>query len=635
MQYLLSGFKYLSAYLGQILAYTLAIAASIIVPLASMLLISMLFNLQVLAAQNNYFQQGKNFGQGAKGMAAEPNDSFLQRGANTSHLQNMNDVSLSAAASSKTGSEESTILTQSHNKSTESIDKYQLNQDDAWIKNSMQVEANPMSAIGGSLTSSRSSVTSNISKICEEGTIFDIDIKRQLNYSPPVKHWGWGNWQPRQFSIMSNDTPQHWWHCNMHHFDYGDRWGHCLEKTINEAAHDDIAAYIVAREQIPDIKQVSVPRQNIFLTPLRDRMRNVDYLGQGFFATNVQVLFDYNFRERVVTSTTPEREEWIIVNPAQEEILENNSCYEVKRQCLDSGTKYFNKFHKVYRECWQEKISYQCKSQPEDGCKYLKDQNCMLQNSTCLSRPNGICMLWRREYLCKKNQERVNSSISGNNIYCLDGNCYTPELTENTDMHEAVSQLAILQEAQKQMQGNPPKVFQGQTMGCNKFMTGFNNCCSSMKGWGRSAGLHKCDQREKALAAQRDKGLCVRVGTYCAEWLKLVKTCIRKKTNFCCFGSKLARILHEQGRAQLGKGWGSAKSPDCKALTIDELSRIDFSKLNLSELFADIEAITNTSASKSFPKQMQNQMPKLQQNIDQQRVNAKQNGGSNVQESKF
>ena len=38
----------------------------------------------------------------------------------------------------------------------------------------MQVEANPMSAIGGHLTSSRSSVTSNISRICEEGTIFDI-----------------------------------------------------------------------------------------------------------------------------------------------------------------------------------------------------------------------------------------------------------------------------------------------------------------------------------------------------------------------------------------------------------------------------------------------------------------------------
>ena len=225
MQYLLSSFKYLSAYLGQILAYALAISASIIVPLASMLLISMLFNQQVLAAQNNYYQQGKNLGAGSNSITAEPNDSFLQRSADTSHLQNMNDVSLSAAANNKTGSEESTILTQSHNKSTESIDKYQLNQDDAWIKNSMQVEANPMSAIGGSLTSSRSSVTSNISKICEEGTIFDIDIKRQLNYSPPVKHWGWGNWQPRQFSIMSNDTPAHWWHCNMHHFDYGDRWG--------------------------------------------------------------------------------------------------------------------------------------------------------------------------------------------------------------------------------------------------------------------------------------------------------------------------------------------------------------------------------------------------------------------------
>ena len=65
MQYLLSSFKYLSAYLGQILAYALAISASIIVPLASMLLISMLFNQQVLAAQNNYYQQGKNLGAGS------------------------------------------------------------------------------------------------------------------------------------------------------------------------------------------------------------------------------------------------------------------------------------------------------------------------------------------------------------------------------------------------------------------------------------------------------------------------------------------------------------------------------------------------------------------------------------------
>ncbi len=44
----------------------------------------------------------------------------------------------------------------------------------------------------------------------------------------------------------------------------------------------------------------------------------------------------------------------------------------------------------------------------------------------------------------------------------------------------------------------------------------------------------------------------------------------------------------EQGRAQLGKGWGSAESPDCSGFTPDELGRLQFDKMNLSEIAADI-----------------------------------------------
>ena len=44
------------------------------------------------------------------------------------------------------------------------------------------------------------------------------------------------------------------------------------------------------------------------------------------------------------------------------------------------------------------------------------------------------------------------------------------------------------------------------------------------------------------------------------------------------FGSKLGRILQEQGRGQLGVGWG-----DCRGLTVAEIERIDFERLDLSE----------------------------------------------------
>ncbi|KJV51568.1 putative conjugative transfer protein TraN [Orientia tsutsugamushi str. Gilliam] len=32
---------------------------------------------------------------------------------------------------------------------------------------------------------------------------------------------------------------------------------------------------------------------------------------------------------------------------------------------------------------WKQKIVFSCTSDPKDGCKHLKIQNCELKNSTC------------------------------------------------------------------------------------------------------------------------------------------------------------------------------------------------------------------------------------------------------------
>jgi hypothetical protein len=65
--------------------------------------------------------------------------------------------------------------------------------------------------------------------------------------------------------------------------------------------------------------------------------------------------------------------------------------------------------------------------------------------------------------------------------------------------------------------------------------------------------------------------------------------CLTKTTSFCCFGNKLSRILQEQGRRQLGLGWGSPAAPDCNGLTPEQLSRIDFSRIDFSEFYDDFK----------------------------------------------
>lgn len=143
-------------------------------------------------------------------------------------------------------------------------------------------------------------------------------------------------------------------------------------------------------------------------------------------------------------------------------------------------------------------------------------------------------------------------------------------------------QLAVLKEVQNDMRAyNGVEIFKGQPRQCRKNCVGFRDCCTTGKGWGLTLNLVDCSGEERELAEWRMKKRCVFVGTYCAE--KLLGVCIRKKSSFCCFGTKLAKLLNDQGRRQLGIGFGDAEAPDY------ELSRIDMSRMNLSELYEDVQ----------------------------------------------
>ncbi len=140
------------------------------------------------------------------------------------------------------------------------------------------------------------------------------------------------------------------------------------------------------------------------------------------------------------------------------------------------------------------------------------------------------------------------------------------------------------------------RIFGGQPRECRKsgYYTGYFNCCSE----GSSSilkDLKECSSNDKMAITSRDVGVCHEVGEYCSNSWD-IGGCVQKKKVYCCFGSKLSRIISEQGRSQIKRFtqnplgiWGDAKAPDCAGITPEELQMLDFSKIDMTEFVGDIE----------------------------------------------
>ena len=254
----------------------------------------------------------------------------------------------------------------------------------------------------------------------------------------------------------------------------------------------------------------------------------------------------------------------------------------------------------ITRPCWQYVTEYECSYPSENSCRALSQSKCDQINSKCVKELEGHCVEWEQTYRCPQGRE----------VKTIKGDPYTPYFGEhkdklnyqpNTAMNESLAKLSALKEIQDDIRsesaanntaGRIPGIFKGGSRKCTIAFAGFSNCCFKDSGWGHSLGLTGCNGEEKDLAQKRGKDLCVEVGTYCDK--KVLGQCIKKKKSFCCFPSKLARIVHTQGRAQLGIGWGDGENPMCRGLTPEELSRVDFSKLDMRELHQDIASRIKT-----------------------------------------
>lgn len=101
--------------------------------------------------------------------------------------------------------------------------------------------------------------------------------------------------------------------------------------------------------------------------------------------------------------------------------------------------------------------------------------------------------------------------------------------------------------------------------------------------------IWKCSEDELSLGVDRRLKKTHYVGSYCHT--DSMFGCLEKRRSYCVFSAPLPRIINEQARPQLGRGWGSAKQPDCSGITLAELNRLDWNKIDLKE-WTDLLKIT-------------------------------------------
>ena len=110
--------------------------------------------------------------------------------------------------------------------------------------------------------------------------------------------------------------------------------------------------------------------------------------------------------------------------------------------------------------------------------------------------------------------------------------------------------------------------------------------------------LKGCSQQDMEVAMENASGYCHYVGDYCSDSWPLIG-CVQKSSAYCCFNSKLGRIIQEQGRPQLKdfqpypQSWGIGEKPNCRGFTPEEFQMLDFSKIDLSSYYGDLEKSLN------------------------------------------
>ena len=296
-----------------------------------------------------------------------------------------------------------------------------------------------------------------------------------------------------------------------------------------------------------------------------------------------------------------------------EKRTDKGDCETIEKRCIDPEKTKIIDGKSLTADCWLEERTYQCSSKVTNTCQALRDRGCYQISSKCEAYDENSdaigeerpCFQWKQTFECAQGGPTKMARITGPAPFCLDGNCNEVSWAPNVDMAESLSKLSVLNAMKGDMDMDKMTVFKGKELKCSRNPAGFKNCCVK-KGWGLKVGLAGCNEDEKELSVERAGNKCVIVGTYCKK--KEFGVCIDKRTSYCCFGTKLSRILHEQGRKILKMDFGTPRNPNCSGFKMEDFTKLDLSKIDLSELFQEFLSKMKLPDSKGKASQVQSNL---------------------------
>jgi len=241
----------------------------------------------------------------------------------------------------------------------------------------------------------------------------------------------------------------------------------------------------------------------------------------------------------------------------------------------------------IYKSCWQFENTYSCTiGGAVNSCVNIPDY-CQLSSTNCLAQTGSLCVHTQQTYICSQSTPIPPEQVEcEGNVYCINGQCETIEENNSNDFAKSIGYLTAINES-KDNNGDPGnlKIFTGNAKSCGIKVGGYNNCCKD-QGWGQDIGA-SCSSEEITLGELQAKKQCHYIGSYCSD-KQPFGICSETTKTSCCFNSKISRVIIEQGRSQLGIGWGSVGSPNCSGFTPEQLQSLKFDEMDLSEISADI-----------------------------------------------
>ena len=288
------------------------------------------------------------------------------------------------------------------------------------------------------------------------------------------------------------------------------------------------------------------------------------------------------------------RDEWITDSDLNELKYLQKECKLIQVDEYKKGNGTATDGTRVSRNAWEKRLVFSCASKDNSPCQRLRDLGGIFVAKSCIENDEeGNCLLFEKTYEMGKSKaaydrEAFHFSLEEERLFGLEE--FDPSYEKSADFGPVFATYSAIADLQSQIASgrihpDKPLIFGGHPSTCRKCFGStqvFDCCYREGRGIIVGAGLGECSDEEKKLLEKVGEKKCHKVGSY--------RKGIIKRRSYCCFPTLIARIVQEQGREQLGIGWGTAEKPNCAGLTLRDLKRIDFEKIDFSDFTQSIKS---------------------------------------------